>query len=139
MSELKVSSLDDLKRAGEGLIVQLPNFPNGTPLVAKIKFPSLLSMIRTDGEISNPLMASVMELSPDQVAEKLANPNQQPADAKQIEDTLHMIDSICKECLVEPTYAQIEQYAGGLTDNQKIAIYNRVQEVFTGLGSFRPT
>ena len=123
---LKVTSLEELKKVGEGCIVELPNFPDGTPLVVKIKYPSLLSMMRSDGTIPNPLLKTVTEMNP-------------PLTAEQLENSKEMLTALCKECLITPTYSEIEELAGGMTDIQKIALYQKVQGSFAGLSSFRTT
>ncbi len=136
---LKITSLEELKKVGEGCIVELPNFPDGTPLVVKIKYPSLLSMMRSDGTIPNPLLKTVTEMNPEANLAAGEETKTPPLTAEQLESSKEMLTALCKECLITPTYGEIEELAGGMTDIQKIALYQKVQGSFAGLSSFRTT
>lgn len=141
MSEIYVTTLEELKKVGEGMVVQLPNFPNGTPLVVKIRYPSLLEMMQSDGSIPNPLMGSVLEIAPKEVKSQLsASDSAHTVPTKeQVTASMELIRSLCKKCLVSPTYTEIEELAGGMTDVQVMSLYKRIQGCFEGLGSFRAT
>lgn len=136
---LKVTSLEELKKVGEGTIVELPSFPDGTPLVVKIKYPSLLAMMKTDGTIQNPLLKAVNGMNPEKSQAVVEEVNTPELTAEQLESSKEMLTALCRECLVTPTYDEIETLAGGMTDIQKIALYQKIQGSFAGLSSFRTT
>lgn len=138
MSDIHVTTLEELKKVGEGCIISLPSFPDGTPLNVKIKYPSLLEMMQSDGSVPNPLMGAVLEIAPKDIKAQLPQQNTTPT-KEQLAASMEIIKSLCKKCLVSPTYEEIEQFAGGMTDAQMMALYNRIQGCFEGLGSFRTT
>ena len=80
-----------------------------------LKDPQLLNMA-SQGKIPNPLLGQVTQLFF----------GENPIDTKK-EDALKNMNDLttffCKACMVKPTYEEI-QNQGGLTDFQKITIYN---------------
>ena len=43
---LKLTSIEELKKYANGTVVELPSFSEGQPFVARLKRPSLLSMVK---------------------------------------------------------------------------------------------
>lgn len=131
------TSIEELKKAKLTTIRELPSFPDGTPLVVELKKPSLIDMtIR--GRILNPLLTSAISIIPTEDKEKAEGEKATPAlNAEDFKSTAELFITICEECMVKPTYAEVKEYAGGLTDEQILAIYNYTQEGMDKLQSFR--
>ena len=52
---LNVTSIEELVKASQGTLVELPPFAEGTRFVARLKRPSMLAMIK-GGKIPNSLL-----------------------------------------------------------------------------------
>jgi hypothetical protein len=120
MKDLKVTKIQDLKKLSEGELVELPEFDENTPLVARLKRPSLLSLCK-GGIIPNQLLGSAQELFE----------GRQRSD---IEKYAEILDIIIKESLIEPSYDEIGSL---LTDIQRMAIFAYSQGGINSLIPFR--
>lgn len=123
------TSIDELKNAKQTWEFKAPDFPNGSELIVELKQPSIMSMIK-DGVISNPLIADVQTLT--EKTDKGVKPT-----AAQQTAAYKFIKGVVDYCIVSPTIAEIDKYAGGLTDSQILAIYGEVMKSVTDLSSFR--
>lgn len=131
---LQVTGIEDLKKASPYRVVELPPFPNGTPLVVKIQSPKLIDMM-INGGIYNPLNEVVNEVIEGKAPKK--NGKKVKPDPENQKSAMELIKKIAVSCLVEPTVAEIEEYAGGLTDMQIFAIYKEIESEVKVLSSFR--
>lgn len=103
--DLKVTSLEDLKKVGGDYVVELPAFLDGTPFVAKLRRPSLLRMAQL-GEIPD-------ELQP--VIDGLLQSNN---DAFSMDQKANAFALIADKALVEPTFEQVTD----IIDSYQLAV-----------------
>lgn len=127
---LKVTSLTDLQGYKEGKVVQLPDFAEGQPLIARVRRPSMLVLAKS-GKIPNSLMSAASELFTKGGSDMdIDNP-------KLLSDMYDVCHLIAESTLIEPTLADIESVGLTLTDDQLMAIFNYSQVGVQALDSFR--
>lgn len=127
-----VTSLDQMKRASMGELVELSPFHDGTPLVVRLRRPSISALI-SHGQIPNELLAILAGVN-----EKKSNAPEAPvSDAQSMKDNIALQSVFCKSCLVEPSWSDLEAHGIALTDSQisEIALY--AQGGIESLKSFR--
>ena len=120
MEDKKITSIGDLDNLKKGEVIELPPFDESTPLVARLRRPSLLTLCK-NGTIPNTLLA---------VAQRIFE-GEKSGDIKQYGEVLH---AVAESSLVEPAYKDI---ADILTDEQLTAIFNYTQTGVLGLLPFR--
>ena len=125
-----VTSIEELKKAKQTWEFKAPPFANGIELVVELRQPALTTMM-LDGTISNPLLNDVQTLVEPE------KKNSKKATAAQKVSAFKFINTVVNYCVVSPTIQEIEEYAGGLTDNQILAIYEEVMKTVTDMSSFR--
>lgn len=125
---IKATSLEDLVRASQGTLVELPAFAPDIPFIAKLKRPSLLALLR-EGKIPNQLISTASEL--------FAGGKVDTDDDKALSNLFGVLDSICEAAFVEPTYEEIKSSGVVLTDEQLMAVFNYTQRGVSALNSFR--
>ena len=129
-SPMTVTSITELKKYAEGIIVRLPDFAEGQPFVARIRRPSMLKLAES-GRIPNTLLTQ---------AGKLFAEGSRSVDTED-EDMLSQLSEvtriICEASLIEPTLAQIGEAGIELTDEQVMAIFSYAQNGIKALESFR--
>jgi hypothetical protein len=91
------TSLDQIRNVRKEDVVELPPFLDGTPLVARLRRPSLVQMVQ-HGQIPNPLSNVVDEM--------LSGKEDMRSNLKERTDVLI---AIAKAAMVEPTYEQVEE------------------------------
>lgn len=130
VKELKVTSLSDLQSYSKGSVVELPEFAEGQPLIARMKRPSMLVMVK-EGKIPNSLLKSANEIFKDGVGSF----DKDNDDA--MSELYDVIDIICEASLIEPTLSDIREAGLELTDEQMMAIFSYAQQGVEALKSFR--
>lgn len=122
------TTIDELCKYTEGKLLELPGFGNNQPFMAKLKRPSMLSLIKR-GKIPNSLLVTASSL----FAGKL--------DVAQDEDNMaklfDLLDTICEAAFVEPTWKEIKEAGIELTDEQYMAVFNYTQKGVKALEPFR--
>lgn len=128
MSELKVTSIEDIVKANAPKIVELPPFPDGTPFAAKLRRPSMLMLMKS-GRIPNRLIETASGLFA----------GKKPKQSENIDFTelVPMMEAVCEASLVEPTVKQLRENDVQLTDAQMNAIFAYSQKGAEGLEQFR--
>jgi len=131
MSELHVTSLEQIKSASQGELVELSPFPDGTQFVARLRKPNIMSLVRL-GKIPNELLALLTEVN-----EKKSGASRTESPVEGFKQSMELQEVFCKACLVSPTWSDIEACGGFLTDTQiaEIALY--AQGGIKALRSFR--
>lgn len=132
-NENKVTSIEELKRIAFGEIIELPAFAPNSHFFAKLKRPSLLSMVKT-GKIPNELLTSANELFVDGIGKTSVS---RKMDTKLMEELFEIMDVICEEAFIEPKYKEIVDAGIELTDEQRMFIFNYAQAGVKALESFR--
>lgn len=133
MSELKITSISELKKMANGEIVELPGFTDGTTFVARLKRPSMLALAKS-GKIPNNLLGAANKLFIG-VGNVLNSNNKNNDDA--LSELFDIIEVICEECFVEPSYKELKDNGIELTDQQKLAIFTYTQRGVKSLENFR--
>ena len=132
-TELVVTNIEELKRQMQGELVELPGFSEGCRFVARLKRPSMLSMVKR-GKIPNELLVEANKLFSNGPS-KTAALNQ--LDSKMMNNMFDIIELICKESFVEPSYEVLKENGIELTDEQQLAIFSYTQRGIESLKSFR--
>ncbi len=124
---MDITTLSQLTKYTEGQVVQLPDFAEGQPFVARIRRPSLLALAKA-GKIPNSLLHTANNMF-------LGTSNNK--DPKFLQDAFGVLDVVCEACFLEPTYAEIQEAGIELTDDQYMFIFNYTQTGVKALDSFR--
>jgi len=132
MSELKVTSIEELKKIAKGEVVELPPFAEGTPFVARLKRPSMLALAKT-GKIPNSLLTQANKLFVGGVQQAARNTD----DEAMMDELFEILDVICEEAFVEPTMKELKDNGIELTDEQYMAIFSYTQQGVKSLENFR--
>ena len=126
---MKITSIKDLREYAKGAIVELPEFAEGQPFVARLKRPSIMDMARS-GKIPNALLVRANELFTNSAG---LNPNEQ----NMMSELMDVMEAIAEESFVEPTYQEIKESGITLTDQQLMAVFNYTQNGVKALENFR--
>lgn len=106
-------------------VIEIEGFEPGEKIQVRIRPASILNMLIT-GKLPNSLLSVVQELF--NVAD-IQNLDENAAkeltkDAETLKQIMKMMDDVCRQCLVEPTYDEIGDL---LTDGQKGQIMAEAQ------------
>lgn len=126
---MKVTSIKDLREYAKGAVVELPEFAEGQPFVARLKRPSIMDMARS-GKIPNALLVRANELFTNSTG---LNPNEE----NMMSELMDVMEAIAAESFVEPTYQEIKESGITLTDQQLMAVFNYTQNGVKALENFR--
>lgn len=128
VTPLQPTSLEDLVKASQGVIIELPPFAEGQPFVAKLRRPSMLALIKS-GKIPNSLLATANKLFADGTVDE--------DDPNALSSLFSVLDALCEACFVEPSYNEMKAAGVELTDDQLMFIFNYTQRGVAALDSFR--
>lgn len=128
VTPLQPTSLEDLVKASQGVIIELPPFAEGQPFVAKLRRPSMLALIKS-GKIPNSLLATANKLFADGTVDE--------DDPNALSSLFSVLDALCEACFVEPSYNEMKTAGVELTDDQLMFIFNYTQRGVAALDSFR--
>lgn len=106
--------------------VEISGFEADETITIKLRNLSLMGLV-AGGKIPNQLLGTATELFEGKKASK-------EPDKASISELAQMIDLICKNAMVEPTFEEAGEY---LTDNQKMEIFYYTQGGVEALNSFR--
>ena len=132
-NENKVTSIEELKRVAFGEVVELPGFVEGVPFYARLKRPSMLAMTKS-GRIPNELLVEANKLFVNGTA-SVATQNQMDSDM--MKSLFDVLDIICEDSFVEPSYNELKANGIKLTDEQQLFVFAYVQRGVDALKSFR--
>ena len=128
-----VISIDELKKLAEGELVELPSFKSDERITVRLRRPSMMQLIKT-GKIPNELLIEANKLFVQGTGGAINRSVDNPDTLKNI---MELIESICEEAFVEPTYKQIKEAGIHLTDSQFLAVFEYTQNGVGNLKSFR--
>lgn len=128
---MQVTSIEELVKSTKGEIVELPRFSNSTPFYARLKRPSLMNLVKK-GKIPNQLLTSANSLFT-RGAEGLNT-----MDKDMLDHLFEVMELICEESFVEPSYTQLREAGIELTDEQMLFVFSYAQNGVQKLNSFRP-
>ena len=128
--ELKVTSIEQLKKDASGELVELPKFKNNSEFVARLRRPSLLKLVRS-GKIPNTLLTKTNELFIE------SGKGFDTDDTKLLDELFEVLEIIAGETFVEPKYEDIVNAGIELTDEQLMFLFTYSQQGVQDLESFR--
>lgn len=129
---LKVTSIADLQQYQNGSVVELPGFGKDQPFYARLKRPSLLSLMQA-GKIPNDLLNSANALFDGGVGSISTITRDQEA----LKKVFDVIEIICEATFVEPTYKELKMAGVELTDEQLLFVFGYGQVGVKQLEPFR--
>lgn len=127
--ENRATTVDEIVKYTEGKLLRLPDFSEGQPFFAKLKRPSMLSLVK-NGKIPNTLLVTASKL----FAGKL---DFEDENSDTMDNLFKVLDVVCEASLVEPSYKELREAGIELTDQQYMAIFNYTQEGVKALEPFR--
>lgn len=120
--------IQDLISYSQGQIVKLPDFSEGQPFYARLRRPSMLSLM-SNGKIPNSLVIT---------ANRLFNgKGMDDRNENSMSEVLQLLEVICESAFVEPSYKELKEAGVHLTDQQYMAVFNYTQEGVKALEPFR--
>lgn len=125
----EVTSIGKLKEVN-GEVVPLPPFKGEEPFFARLKKPSIYTLMK-NGKIPNNLLNSANEVLYGQQPDKVNNNNE--TDLKGMAEFMFFM---VEEALVEPTLQELEENNISLTDEQIVDIFMYTQEGIEALSYF---
>lgn len=125
-----VTSLEQLKEYSKGSIVEFPPFAEEQEFYARVKRPSLLSMVK-QGKIPNELLVRANELFVQDGA------GFDPEETNLMEQMYDIMELMAEETFVEPTYSEMKEAGIQLTDEQMMFVFNYAQQGVRALETFR--
>ena len=128
--EKHVTNIVDLRSYANGQVVELPQFAEGMPFVARLRRPSMLFLAKT-GQIPNMLLAKAGQLFNGGGASLDSD------DANMLSDVYDIAMVVVKASLVSPTIEEIHDAGLELSDDQIMAIFNYTQGGIKALEQFR--
>ena len=120
MSELKVISAREFRKKATR-IIEIDGFEPGEKIAVRIKPASLLNLMM-GGKLPNNLLGTVNDLF--EQTNKGRSMELFEQDGDKIKDIMEIIDLVCEQSLVEPTYEEIKDV---ITDTQKMQIMAEAQ------------
>ena len=120
MSELKVISAREFRKKATR-IIEIDGFEPSEKIEVKIKPASLLNLLMS-GKLPNNLLGTVNDLFERTEKDKPMELFEQ--DENKIKDIMEIIDLVCEQSLVEPTFEEIKDV---ITDTQKMQIMAEAQ------------
>lgn len=128
---MEITSFEALKEYANGEVVQLPDFAEGKPFVARLTRPSMMALVK-NGMIPNTLLQKANELFSSGVSGAFDESN-----GETLAQMFDLMDIVCEASFVEPTYQQIKESGVTLTDEQLMFVFNYSQRGVKALESFR--
>lgn len=136
MEDLQVSTVAQIKEALAGEVVSLPPFVPGTAFTARVRRVSIISLVKA-GKIPNPLLQRVYALFRDKSFSKRIESGELEEKEEELKTFMEFINTVVKEALVSPSVSELEKEGILLTDEQKNAIFQYIQQGAAALGNFR--
>ena len=128
----KVISIDELKKLAEGELVELPSFKSDEKILVKLRRPSLMQLVKM-GKIPNELLVEANKL----FVQGTGGATKNVDDPNSLKNMVELMECICEQAFVEPTYKQIKEAGIQLTDSQYLAVFEYTQNGVANLKSFR--
>ena len=131
----QVISIEELKKLAEGELVELPSFKSDERITVRLRRPSMMYMIKS-GKIPNELLVEANKLFIKGSAGAVGS-QKELDDPQTLVRMIDLLEYICEEAFVEPTYKQIKDAGIKLTDSQLLAVFEYTQNGVANLKSFR--
>lgn len=131
MSDLNVTSLEEIRAQAEPTVIEIPGFKQGTTIRVAVRTVDLTPHLLEAG-IGNPLLGAI-RAAKGQTVEEIGQEVEEKVDVAKL---LPIFDAVAKDALVKPTYAEITAICP-LTLEQKLAILDAAAGGIAELKSFR--
>lgn len=131
MVERKVTTLEDLLKYAEGMLVELPPFANDQPFIARLIRPSMMDLVKS-GKIPNELLVSA-----NSIFEKGMGGAFDPDNEEMLKQMFDLMDIMCEAAFVSPSWDDIKTSGIKLTDEQLMFVFEYSQAGVKALKSFR--
>ena len=136
---MEITRIEDLKNIGD--IIELTpfnTFNNGTKLIVKVRKPDVTMMI-IDGKIPNALIKAADSITENGKTDLLKEDAKDDSDIdlEKTKKWIEFLRIIASECLISPTYAELEEAGIKLNISQLTDIYNYATSEVVRLKSFR--
>ena len=125
-----VTDVKKLKVYMEGQTVELPDFAEGQPFIARVRRPSMLTMMR-EGKIPNTLVESANQLFLEGASAM------EGANEEKLKQVFEVLDLLCEATFVAPTWKELVDNDIKLTDEQYMFIFSYAQQGVKALENFR--
>jgi hypothetical protein len=122
-NEKKITSRDEIEKLKRSEVVELPPFLDGTPLVVRLRRPSLQRMAEL-GQIPNELSTALDDLMDISATESKSL----------IQDRAKVLSIVAEACMVEPTYEELRDV---LDSTQLMAMWSWLMAGVRALEPFR--
>lgn len=133
---MEVTSLEQLKNIKKTDIVELPSFEDGTPFVAELKKPNITALM-IEGKIPNTLLTVASDMFQKGTAKAQKTIDKAIKEPKDLQEMFKLLDVMAKNCLVNPSYKDLEDIGIKLNEAQLSAILAYTQGGVIGLENFR--
>lgn len=116
-----VTKADELAKIKNIIEVELPPFSDGTIVTAEIRKVHFNALAKA-GKIPNPLLNTVMDMLGE--GNKVKDDNAKSKENQDMVGFYKYMNIVAEAALVNPTYSEFEELAGGLSDEQLFFIHN---------------
>lgn len=131
---MQVTSLEQLKNIKTTTIVELPQFEDGTPFVAELKKPNMLSLMAA-GKIPNSLLNIASDMFQKGRTQQVIDNALE--DANSMKELFSLLNVLAKATLVKPSYSELQNAGIELNEQQLSAILSFAQGGVKALERFR--
>lgn len=135
MENLRVTSLEQLKKVKQTVVIDLGKFEDGTPLIAEVKRPDIITLA-TQNKIPNSLLEEAMKVfngTSSETIKKVTLEN----DFEALKHLGDLFEMLTEECLVNPKYSDLKEIGLDLTMEMRMNILSFAQIGVEGLKTFR--
>lgn len=129
----QVITIEELKKISQGEIVELPSFKSGETMKVRLRRPSMLQLVK-NGQIPNELLVEANKMFVQGTGGVATKGMDDPTTLNKM---MTLIECICEQAFVEPTYKEIKDAGIQLTDSQMLAVFEYTQNGVENLKSFR--
>lgn len=137
-------TIAELQGFAKGFLIDIPSFVEGELIKVKVKRLDLTKDFLKRPEVTNFLTLPVVQKYQDNMTSEEIEKQLQDEMGKQIQEgntdtitqLMPLLDDICKQALVEPTYEDFENSCG-LTMQMKMSIFGWIVNEFEDLKNFR--
>lgn len=131
---MSVTTFEDLVKFAEGEEIELPPFIEGQKFIARVRKPSIMAMSQNAYGMNNELMEVAHRMFFEENAYDHMVKENQPETMRNLYEFFNVL---AKECLISPTYEEIEKAGLKLTDSQLMSFFSYSQYGVKGLIPFR--
>jgi len=126
-------TLEELQELANGEVIDIPGFRPGTVIPVRVTTLDITEVLLNGGDMPNILRSAVKKAFEGESVQENKDKDFTPEDIAKIKP---MLDTIAKQCLLEPTFEQFQE-TRPLGLMQKLAIFKYAMGDVDKLNSFR--